>query len=181
LRQSIVSIYNEFVPTSGKSGRKRAKTEDSPPDPGREIWNLLYRLFQAGRPAMMAICQEYELTPPQAFLLRYLEPGKPIAMNGLAGALGCDASNITGLVDKLEARGLIQRQPDRTDRRVKMIVVTEAGVRFRQELLGRLLEPPGSLACLPKGEKRTLREILKRVVEAAEQGGDSGPRTASAP
>jgi MarR family transcriptional regulator, organic hydroperoxide resistance regulator len=186
LRQWIVSIYNEFVvplkKAPGKAGDARAgrdrevmdlghemsRRDHQVSDLGREIWSLLYRLFQAGRPALMAICQEYELTPSQAFLLRYLEPHKPIAMNVLADTLGCDASNITGLVDKLEARGLIQRQPDRADRRVKMIVVTEAGARFRKKLLSRLLEPPPSLAGLPEAEKRTLRNILKRAVEAAE-------------
>ncbi len=135
---------------------------------GREIWSLLYRLFQASRPALMAICQQYELTPSQAFLLRYLEPHKPIAMNILADTLGCDASNITGLVDKLEARGFIERQPGRTDRRVKMIVVTEAGARFRKKLLNRLLEPPASLSALADEDKRILRNILKRAVEAAD-------------
>lgn len=118
----------------------------------------------------MAVCQEYELTPPQAFLLRYLEPEKPVAMNELAEKLACDASNITGLVDKLEARGLLQRQQDSADRRVKMIVVTEFGARFRRKLLSRLLEPPAPLASLPETEKRALHNILKRAVERAEQG-----------
>ncbi len=165
--QWIVSIYNEFVVTLKKAP---AKTDDASADLGREIWSLLHQLFQARRPALMAICQQYELTPPQAFLLRNLEPQKPIAMNVLADTLGCDASNITGLVDKLEARGLIERQADRTDRRVKMIVVTEAGARFRKKLLSRLFAPPACLAALPDDEKRTLRKILRRAVEAAEQG-----------
>ena len=117
----------------------------------------------------MAICQQYDLTPPQAYLLQLLEPGKPMAMHGLAGALACDASNITGLVDKLEARGLIQRQPDRGDRRVKMIVVTAAGAKFRKGLLERLLEPPAFLASLPEDRKKTLHTILKGAVNAAEQ------------
>jgi MarR family transcriptional regulator, organic hydroperoxide resistance regulator len=143
-------------------------------DLGREIWSLLHRLFRAERPAMMAICQEYQLTPPQAFLLRYLEPAKPMAMSELAEALGCDASNITGLVDKLEGRGLIERRPDRADRRVKMIVVTETGARFRAELVERLLEPPAALASLPEAKKQTLRDILHGAVETAEQSPFNG-------
>lgn len=130
--------------------------------------SLLYRLLQSGRPALMAICQEYELTPPQAFLLRYLDPDKPVAMNELAEALACDASNITGLVDRLETRGLLQRQQDSADRRVKMIVVTESGAKFRRNLLSRLLEPPIPLASLPEGDKRTLHNLLKRALERSE-------------
>jgi MarR family transcriptional regulator, organic hydroperoxide resistance regulator len=154
---------------TAKEARRNGNIPEASPDLGREIWSLLHRLFQAGRPAMMAICQEYELTPPQAFLLRYLEPEKPVAMNALAEALGCDASNITGLVDKLEARNLLKRQSDPADRRVKMIVVTEAGTAFRKKLLARLLEPPAALNSLPEAEKRQLRNTLRRVAEAAEQ------------
>jgi MarR family transcriptional regulator, organic hydroperoxide resistance regulator len=154
--------------TAKEARRRNGNSPEPCPDLGREIWSLLFRLFQAGRPAMMAICQEYELTPPQAFLLKYLEPEKPVAMSALADALGCDASNITGLVDKLEARNLLQRQSDPADRRVKMIVVTEAGAGFRKKLLARLLEPPAALASLPEAEKRRLRDTLSRVAAAAD-------------
>jgi MarR family transcriptional regulator, organic hydroperoxide resistance regulator len=167
LLYSIVYSYNESVGTFKGAVDPLDKTQS---DLGREIWSLLHRLFQSARPTLIAVCQEYELTPPQAFLLRYLEPDKPVAMNELAETLACDASNITGLVDKLEARGLLQRQQDSADRRVKMIVVTESGARFRRKLLSRLLEPPAALASLPETDKKTLHNILKRAVERAEQG-----------
>jgi DNA-binding MarR family transcriptional regulator len=58
---------------------------------------------------------------------------------------------ITGLVDKLEKRGFIERQPDRKDRRVKMIAVTPAGAKFRAQMLDRLSEPPASVVSLDPG------------------------------
>src|SRR5262249_55408858 len=95
------------------------------------------------------------------------EPGRPAPMNELAGALGCDASNVTGLVDKLEARGLIERQTVRKDRRVKMIALTSAGASLRSRLLARLFRPPAFIASLPEPEKQVLRDILERALRHA--------------
>ncbi len=85
-------------------------------------------------------------------------------MNGLADALDCDASNITGLVDKLEMRGLIQRQLDPDDRRVKMIALTAAGSKFRARLLDRLAQPSASVTSLSPADKKTLRRIVAQMI-----------------
>ena len=55
----------------------------------------------------IALCAEFDLTPAQGHALRSLDPEQPVAMSTLAEALLCDASNVTGIVDKLETRGLI--------------------------------------------------------------------------
>ena len=133
----------------------------------REVYNLLFQHFQAEKENWSAGCQEFDLTLPQAHLLRSLTPATPMKMNGLAEALHCDASNITGLVDKLEARGIIQRQADRADRRVKMIALTQAGIRFRAKLLERLSQPSSAITCLSLTDKRALRRIVKQMVETA--------------
>ncbi len=135
----------------------------------REVYDLLFQHFQAEKRNWSAACHEFELTLPQAQLLMCLTPITSMKMNGLADALDCDASNITGLVDKLETRGLIQRQAERADRRVKMIALTKAGIKFRTKLLERLLEPPPSITGLSLSDKRTLRRIVKQMVEMAEQ------------
>jgi DNA-binding MarR family transcriptional regulator len=134
-----------------------------------EVYNLLFQHFQAEKRNWSAACHEFELTLPQAQLLMRLTPITPMKMNGLADALDCDGSNITGLVDKLETRGLIQRQAERADRRVKMIALTQAGIKFRTKLRGRLLEPSAAIKGLSLSDKRTLRRIVKQMVEMAEQ------------
>ena len=48
-------------------------------------------------------------------------------MSGLAELLFCDASNVTGIADRLEARGLIERRSAGGDRRVKVLALTSAG------------------------------------------------------
>ena len=85
-------------------------------------------------------------------------------MSRLAEALACDASNVTGLVDRLEARGLVRRQPSAGDRRVKVLELTPAGVRLRSTVFERITRPPESLARLSADEQRMLVKILKRLL-----------------
>jgi len=134
----------------------------------REIYDLLFQHFQAEKRNWSATCREFDITLPQAHLLRRLSPATSMKMNGLAEALDCDASNITSLVDKLETRGLIQRQSE-CDRRVKLITLTPAGVKFREKLLDRLSEPSASITCLSLSDKKTLRRIVQQMIESAEQ------------
>ena len=131
----------------------------------RGIGSLILRLIQAGKQNTSAVSREFGLTAPQSYLLIQLDPATPLTMVALAAAKDCDPSNITGLVDKLEAKGYIQRRPDPHDRRVKMIVLTDAGSKVRARVLARLSEPPPSVALLSQTDKKTLCRILKALVE----------------
>ena len=131
----------------------------------RGIGALLFRLIQAGKQNTPAVSREFGLTGPQSYLLIQLDPATPLTMVALAAAKDCDPSNITGLVDKLEAKGYIQRRPDPHDRRVKMIVLTDAGSKVRAQVLARLSKPPRSVALLSQTDKKALHRILKALVE----------------
>lgn len=71
---------------------------------------------------------ERALTGAQAKLLSLLSL-EPLPMRKLAQKLKCEPSNVTGIVDRLEARGLVERRPDPDDRRVKVAAATEEGRR----------------------------------------------------
>ncbi len=129
-----------------------------------QAWGLLYDLMLAQRARMPALAAELDLSPMQIQLLRLVEPERPVPMGKAACGLGCDASNITGIVDRLEARGLIQRRPAARDRRVKVLVITPAGARVREAILRRLAEPPEPIARLSPEDQRTLAEILARAL-----------------
>jgi DNA-binding MarR family transcriptional regulator len=129
-----------------------------------QAWQLLYDLMLAQRARMPAIAAELELSPMQIQLLRLIEPDRPVPMGKAACGLGCDASNITGIVDRLEARGLIERRPADRDRRVKVLVITRDGARVREAILRRLAEPPEPIARLSPEDQRTLAEILGRAL-----------------
>jgi DNA-binding MarR family transcriptional regulator len=129
-----------------------------------DCWELLFDLLMAERARFPAIAAEFDLSPTQVHVLRLLEPGKAIPMGRLAGGLGCDASNITGVVDRLEARGLVQRQAAERDRRVKVLVVTERGLDLRRRLLMRMSEPPELIRRLSPADQRALAKILRRAM-----------------
>jgi DNA-binding MarR family transcriptional regulator len=85
-------------------------------------------------------------------------------MRELAAQLHCDSSNVTGLVDGLEAHGLVERRSAEQDRRVRMLVVTERGAQVRDRLNAVLNEVPPALAALSAEDQRALRDILRRAL-----------------
>lgn len=144
----------------------KRSTEKGPPVAGREAWELLFHLLPAIRGDMLAVWTDLDLTPAQGRLLQYLDPKRPVPMSELADVHCCDASNITGLVDKLETRGLIERTASPTDRRVKMIAVTRAGAVLQARLLVRIGQPPPFIAALSPTEQETLRDLLLKATRA---------------
>src|SRR4051794_3867449 len=114
-------------------------------DPAQEAWMLLGRLFAPrGKPRFVEIAHELGLAPQQASALKSL--GEPVPMGDLADALHCDSSNVTGIVDRLEQRGLVRREAAAGDRRVKMLALTEEGQRVRRQIIRRFSTPPAELA-----------------------------------
>jgi len=135
----------------------------TPPPSG--AWPLLARLFFAQRANLPPLAAELQLSPAQCHVLHLIEPERPIPMGQLAETLACDASNVTGLVDRLESRGLVRRRPSAGDRRVKVLVLTPTGSRLRALLLDRMTAPPAALERLSLREQRTLVRILTRLLE----------------
>jgi DNA-binding MarR family transcriptional regulator len=133
-------------------------------DPAVEAWELLWQLMQASKPRFMALAQELGLAPMQLHALRLIEPGVEVPMSSLAGKLFCDASNVTGIVDRLEARGLIERRPAEHDRRVKLLVLTGEGDRVRSIAQRQLTRPPPEIAALSPEHARALRDALRAAM-----------------
>jgi MarR family transcriptional regulator, organic hydroperoxide resistance regulator len=132
--------------------------------PASEAWALMFELLHLSKQRFMAIASEFDLSPPQVMALRQLDPDEPKPMSELAIALRCDNSNVTGIVDRLEDRGLVERQPAAHDRRVKMLSITPRGVEVRAGLSARLAEPPEPLASLSPEDQRALRDIMRRAL-----------------
>jgi MarR family transcriptional regulator, organic hydroperoxide resistance regulator len=132
-------------------------------DPCR-AWQLLVKFFFAQREHLPSFGEEFELSPVQCHVLHLIEPQRPLPMGRLAETLGCDASNVTGLVDRLETRGLVQRRPSAEDRRVKVIQLTATGSRLRAQLLKRITDAC-RLSRLSANDQRSLVRILETLVE----------------
>ncbi|MBZ4396127.1 MarR family transcriptional regulator [Myxococcus sp. MISCRS1] len=150
-----------------RRGRSPDAGQQAPEEAGlpRQAWTLLFELMHAHMRNFPALAAEFELSPVQAHVVRQLGEG-PLAMSTLANYLSCDASNVTGLVDRMEARGLVERRSSEQDRRVKMLVLTEAGVALRERLLERLAEPPEPIAALSDEDLRALRDIMRRALRS---------------
>ncbi|WP_281155813.1 MarR family transcriptional regulator [Streptomyces sp. HYC2] len=112
---------------------------------------------------------EHALTGAQARLLSLLSL-EPLPMRKLAQKLKCEPSNVTGIVDRLETRGLVERQADPGDRRVKLAAATEDGRRVARELREGLRFAREPLAGLSEEERMALRDLLRRMVDQGEPG-----------
>jgi len=135
-----------------------------PATAAQEAWSLMGKLFWEVRPRMIRVAGEFGLTPPQLFALRQLDPDEPVPMRALASALNCDSSNVTGLVDGLEAQGLVERRESEHDRRMRMLVVTPRGREVRERLIAVIQEVPEPIAALSSADQRALRDILRRAL-----------------
>jgi MarR family transcriptional regulator, organic hydroperoxide resistance regulator len=132
-------------------------------DPATEAWELFMELFGLDRPRMLDIQAEYGLKPPQFFALTALD--EPAPMSSIASLLRCDRSAVTWITDRLEERGYVERRNDPDDRRVKLLALTEEGMRVREEIRVRLSTPPEALTRLTAAEQRTLRDLLRKALD----------------
>ncbi|MEV7191308.1 MarR family transcriptional regulator [Streptomyces sp. NPDC093510] len=106
---------------------------------------------------------EHALTGAQARVLGLLSL-EPMPMRRIAQKLKCEPSNITGIIDRLEARGLVERRPDATDRRVKLAAPTAKGDEVARRLRDSLNFAREPLAELSREERLSLRGLLRRML-----------------
>jgi DNA-binding MarR family transcriptional regulator len=129
-----------------------------------EAWELLFDLLMRQRTRLPQVAAEFELSEPQCHVLRLMEPGAGVPMRRLVERLGCDASNVTGIVDRLEARRLVERTACPRDRRVRMVRLTPRGAEIRARIVARMAEPPEPIAGLPADDLTALCAILRRAL-----------------
>jgi DNA-binding MarR family transcriptional regulator len=127
------------------------------------ITQQLFELALQFKAQLPKITEEFDLPAMQGQLIHHLEPGAFVQMNALAKGMNCDPSNITGIVDRLEHRGLIERHVDPKDRRIKLLGLSAEGVRLRKKLLARLFAPFPGLRQLSSAEQQTLYDLLKKL------------------
>ncbi len=135
--------------------------------PASRTWTLMLDfVLEHARPRMVEIWREFDLMPPQQLALGLLDEPRP--MGDLAQHMHCDNSNITGIVDRREERGLVERRAAEGDRRVKLVALTDAGREIREELNRRRAEPPPELAALSDAELGKLEQVLAKALAGRE-------------
>lgn len=129
------------------------------------VYQKLIALMMRSKRHMFTASESRGLTHVQGMLLVTMKPGSPRTMNELSEMMGCDASNITGLVDRLEANNYINRMADLNDRRVKKIQLSDQGCQCRKSLLKELCKAEAfDLSKLTDEEVKTLQAIIDKLV-----------------
>ena len=125
----------------------------------REAWKLLAALVYP--PPFLDVARRFDLRPAAMGTIRILD--RPRTMSEIAAVLRCDNSNVTGIVDVLEEKGLAVREPSPDDRRVKLIALSAEGRRLRARLTRAMEKPPAWIEGLPEADRETLRDLLLRA------------------
>lgn len=131
----------------------------------KDVVHLLFEFTGRLRALMDRVAGELDLSPMQARALFMTR--EPVPMGFLAEALHCDASNITGIVDRLEDRALMSRVTDPDDRRRKNLVVTPEG-RVVTERLQELLHEGNPILDLADAELEVLHGLLLQLLGPTE-------------
>ncbi len=144
---------------------KRAET-------AREAWEMIRELTHDPQVLgkLHTLAEEAGIIPGAAKALKFLSRSDPVPMRRLAADLNCDNSYITTIVDSLEQAGMARREPHPTDRRIKVIVLTDAGRRLAQLARETLGTPPKAFGALTAPEVSALRDLMRKLSQSAGRG-----------
>lgn len=118
--------------------------------------------------SMLEIFNRYDLrgedlTVPQFTILNHIRP-EGIPLSEISARMLCDNSNLTGIVDRLIAKGLVERRPDPQDRRVSLICLTDTGAEKLRSIRPRhQASVDQRMRALPDADVSQLRDLLKTL------------------
>jgi DNA-binding MarR family transcriptional regulator len=143
-------------------------------DSATEAWKRMRELTHDPQVLgkLQVLAEEAKIIPGAAKALHFLSATEPMAMRSLAANLRCDNSYVTTIVDSLEEAGIARREVHATDRRIKVIVLTDAGrklARRAQEIIGT---PPTAFALLTPDETDMLRDLMRKLGAGAQPAGN---------
>jgi DNA-binding MarR family transcriptional regulator len=153
MKTTIVDVLKYFA-YSGPMSRLTTQ--------GTDLQQVVIRFVDAYVQDVAVAVTGHGLTPTQAKLMALLE--EPMPMRSIADRLFCDASNVTGLVDRLEARGLVRREANPLDRRVKLVLLTDAGKRLVKQIRAEQYGLHNALGGLDPAAANQLEALLERMI-----------------
>jgi len=127
----------------------------------RDLADALTAVWREIGGLQATVGRKFGLSTPQARLLCLMSRCRP-SFGELAGLLGCDKTNVTGMVDRLERRMLLRREVDAQDRRISRVVLTDEGVtvvdQLRAEFAKAITE---ALRTVPATDRRQLTQCAQ--------------------
>jgi DNA-binding MarR family transcriptional regulator len=149
------------MPTARKS--TSATLVDIADQPGHWI----RRLQQIAVAVFLQEAETSGITPVQFAALQSVANQPGLDQRTLAGLIGLDTSTVAGVVDRLEARGLMARNASPLDRRVRLLTLTPDGGAALAEVVPAMLRAQERiLAPLPRAERREFMRMLRTLVES---------------
>jgi MarR family transcriptional regulator, lower aerobic nicotinate degradation pathway regulator len=127
---------------------------------------LFRRMQQIAVAIFVEECKAYDLTPVQyaALIAIHTHPG--IDATRLSAVIAFDRSTLGNVIERLEAKKLIERKPSGEDKRVKLLYLTKAGATLLREITAsvdraqaRMLQP------LKASDRKTLMALLTQLVD----------------
>jgi DNA-binding MarR family transcriptional regulator len=134
----------------------------------QRVWTLMFAFLMRTAPQRTKSLARRGLTPNDSRALASLDAREGRTMRSLADELGCDASNATWIVDRLERFGLAERRTVPRDRRVKLVVLTRKGVKTKAELMNEFHAPPDDLLHVDRRDLEMLHNALERLPPSAQ-------------
>lgn len=127
-----------------------------------DVERVMFEFVDAYNHAFEDAAHEHGMSMAHACVLGRVET--PRGMGELAEELGCDASNITQIVRRLEARSLVLRQPDPADRRFRRIQRTPEGEAVNDAFEDSFDFPRRAVANLTPDEQQQLADLLRKAL-----------------
>lgn len=135
---------------------------------GRQFYLALFKFLITVKHSMLTIGSEFGLSGFQSITLLLLDETKPQPMKNFCALFHCDASNVTGIIDGLERKGLVSRQSDPTDRRIKVVQLEPAGKRMQQAIIEQVdLSKDFLFSPLDEIETQQFIQIIEKFAASA--------------
>jgi DNA-binding MarR family transcriptional regulator len=127
---------------------------------------FIRRLQQIAVAIFLEETEAHGITPVQYAALHTAQRHPGLDQRTLAGTIGFDTSTIGGVIDRLEKRGLIERQASPSDRRVRLLHVTAAGRALLGQAIPAMMKAQQRiLAPLPAADRPRFMSMLQTLVE----------------
>jgi DNA-binding MarR family transcriptional regulator len=144
------------------------------------VETLIY-LYTESRRLTKDVARDFGLTGPQLTVIKMLGQLGDLSLSSLSDRIKAQNSTVTGIIDRMEREGLVERKRSREDRRIVLIRLTEKGARLGESIQ---IEPMEifrqALASLPRKDLEELFRILgklqnkvREVIAARTGHGDS--------
>jgi|SRR5690348_3245499 len=148
---------------------------------GIHLWLLLWKATRAVDFHAQRSVEKLGIGPSDFGVLEALLHKGPLPVNAIGKKILLTSGSMTAAVDRLEQRGLVERRPDKSDRRARLVCLTQTGRSLIQRLFREHAEDlDRATAALSSAEKTALADGLRKLGLSAEQLANQLPPTVRA-